>query len=767
MPDIRKQFRPFIALFILLVAVSCSRSPAPAPEPTETPLPTPTLAQPQVRVTAPPDAQAAAEAYLGAWKAEDYSSMYALLGAESQEQMDEETFTARYRGVMAEAAVNDIAYQLYPPVVQPHSAQIAYEVILNSVLVGELHSATSMELVMEGSAWRIKWDEGLIMSELRDGGQLRMVYSNSERANIYDRNGAPLAAVMDAVALGLMTGQIDTETENSMLEAIFRATGILPDSLRPRINAYRGNDWYIPLTDLAADALAPYLSSLSSYSAIYRHPFQARYYYAGASAAHVVGYSSLIQEAEVERYKRLGYNWTSKVGRSGLELWGENYLSGTRGGRLELVSPNGETVTLAERPAGPSQEIVSTIDRSLQMQVQRALGDFTGAIVVMERDTGRVLAMASSPSYNPNVFDANNFNRREETLNAISNPTTRPLLNRASEGRYPLGSVFKIITMATALESGLFTPESEYYCDYFFTELQGIQLKDWTYDRFLKDDKTPPSGQLTLPEGLMRSCNPWFYKIGMTLYDSGFTTAISDIARGFGLGSLTGIEIGEVAGQIPDPKERLDGTNIAIGQGDVQVTPLQVAAFVAAVGNGGVLYEPHIVERAGPEYAPSYLFSPTVKGNLPVRPENLTVIQDAMLSVVNNSRGTANHVLGAFSRNYRIPIAGKTGTAEIGGGSEPHSWFAGYTDAGRPNQPDIAVAVLVESIGEGSEFAAPIFKRVMEIYFTGSPRSTYPWESSIGIKRTPTPDPTATPIVEETPTPEAGEELEETPTPEP
>jgi membrane peptidoglycan carboxypeptidase len=145
-----------------------------------------------------------------------------------------------------------------------------------------------------------------------------------------------------------------------------------------------------------------------------------------------------------------------------------------------------------------------------------------------------------------------------------------------------------------------------------------------------------------------------------------------------------------------------------------------------------------------------------------------------MVSVVSNSRGTANHILGAFSRNNRVGIAGKTGTAETGLGP-PHSWFAGYTYNNRHNKPEIAVAVLVESIGEGSEYAAPIFKRVMEIYFNGSPRTIYPWEVEIGVRRTPTPEPTATPIPlpTETPTPEQTQEQipepapTETPVPEP
>jgi penicillin-binding protein 2 len=246
-----------------------------------------------------------------------------------------------------------------------------------------------------------------------------------------------------------------------------------------------------------------------------------------------------------------------------------------------------------------------------------------------------------------------------------------------------------------------------------------------------------PSGLLTLSQGLMRSCNPFFWDIGYTLYQNNRQNDIANMARAFGLGQPTGIEqIAEEGGQINDPQDAVEVVNQAIGQGTVQVTPLQVARFIAAIGNGGTLYRPQLVEEIRPiEGATTTIFKPEANGTLPLTPERLKFIQDAMISVVQNPLGTANFRL----RGLSIPVAGKTGTAESGSG-KPHAWFAGYTMASEnTGLPDIAIAVVLENAGEGSDYAAPVFKRIVETYYLGTPQTIYWFESNFGVTETPTP----------------------------
>ncbi|HDD61067.1 MAG TPA: hypothetical protein ENF22_00885 [Chloroflexi bacterium] len=725
--------KKFILILILFTLIAgCSKS---TPEST---LPaggtsTPALAPPEVQTTQAPDVEEAALQYLEYWKTNDYLAMYSMLSQSSQETISEEEFSQIYHDVAVELAMESLDYAILSSFVDPNQAQVAVSINYNSLLIENLNRDIILLLNLNEGIWKIDWSKGLIFPELVGDNMLQLTRLVPSRGNIYDRNGSVITAYAEAISVGLTPSQIKPNKEDKVLEELGRDLDMPPEVIYAMYEDYPPDvDWYLPLGAISLDAIEPRLGILESYTTngVLLRNFDGRYYFNGGASPQAVGYVRWIQEAELDAYRIQGYSKGEKVGGQGLEYWGEDYLAGDRGGILYVVNQEGETISqLAREEAAPPAEIYTTFEKEFQLEVQKALYGYNGAIVVMEIDTGRILAMASNPSFDPNAFNSDYYNSSFLLQEYYKTDQKSPFLNRATQGLYPLGSVFKIITMAAALETGEFKESDVYDCGYFFEELPGVTLNDWTYDHFLEDDKTPSSGKLTLTEGLMRSCNPYFWHIGLHLYQNGYPEAISDMAKGFGLGSLTGIEtLEEEAGNIPAPSSPLDATNQAIGQGDTLVTPLQVAQFMAALGNGGTMYRPQFVESirsAGGEEI--FSFEPEQVGKLPISSTTLNIINNAMVQVVDNPRGTANHRI----RGLQINVAGKTGTAESGSG-ESHAWFGGYTYNQNENKPDIAIVVIGENAGEGSDVSAPIFRRVVELYFNQVLRY-YPWESEIGV----------------------------------
>ncbi len=702
---------------------------------------TPTRPTPQVSITRAPEPQSALQPFLEAWKADDYATMYGLITQESQKNISVEDFDKRYRDAMNKLTLKELQYTIGTVSINPDNAQVNFQVTYKTNMIGDLQRNMSANLKLESGQWRIAWEDGLILPELRGGNHLEMNPDVPMRGNIYDRKGLPIVSQSDAVALALIPGQINVETEGSLLAVLGDMVGLYPGTIAS-LYANAGPDWYIPVGEVSQDEFKRNGGVLAGFSGVFSYPYNTRLYSNGI-APQTIGYISAIQKEEIDQYVRQGYSPATRVGRSGIEKWGESLLAGKTGGTLYVFDKDGKPVTqLGSSAPQPASSITLTIDKDLQFKTQKAIEGFRGAIVVMERDTGRVLAMASSPSYDPNLFDTNNQNSSNGLSNLVNDPTT-PQLNRAAQSKYPLGSVFKVITFSAALESGTYTKDTERDCPYEFTELSDKVRYDWTWEHFQDEllatgeGHTRPSGKLTLTGALMRSCNPWFWHIGKDLFDQGRVNAIADMARGFGLGKATGIgEIEEDPGTILNPPGEVEAVNQAIGQGDVQVTPLQVARMMAAIGNGGTLYRPQLVETIiDPAGNATQVFKPESQGVLPITTQTLNALREAMLAVIRNPRGTAYARFLGVTASYAI--YGKTGTAESGNGRS-HAWFAGFTDLQNPDRPDIAIAVIAENAGEGSQVAAPMFKRIVEIYFTGNARSPYPWETSIGVTRTPT-----------------------------
>jgi penicillin-binding protein 2 len=706
--------------------------------------PTPTLPSPHVTIIPAPDASAAITKYLDALKNDDFQTMYDMLSQASHAAITFEDFSKRWNDALNNMSASSIEYTVNSSQISPSLAEIGYSITYKTALVGDLQRNIVLRMAHEDNQWKVIWEDAQILPELAGGNLLVMEYSVPARGDIYDRAGLPIVSQSDAFAFGIQTDQIDLEVSGTLKNELSELCGFDPEYIQDLIDI-SGPGHYLPMCEGTREE-AQRLIGISPGGLVYSE-YSSRYYFETGLAPQAVGYTLSISPEDLTAYRRLGYRGDEKVGMAGIEKWAEDYLAGKHGGTLRVVGPDGQIIsTLAQSSPEAASSVYLTIDENLQYYAQQAMEYFRGAIVVMEVDSGRILAMASGPDYDPNLFEPNNPNNL--ALTDLLNNNNQPLLNRAAQGQYPLGSVFKIITMAAGMESGLYLKDTPYDCQYHFTELPDRVLDDWTYTHcqealaageFCNDSSTLPSGEVTLQEGLMRSCNPYFWHIGNDLFsnwDRG--TDIANMARGFGLGSPTGIEqITEATGQILDPATALDAVNQAIGQGDVQVTPLQVANFMAAIANGGTLYRPQIVEKIQPvEGEPILVFRPEARGTLPLRDENLETLREAMVMVTQNPRGTANFNM----RGIQFKVAGKTGTAESGNG-DSHAWFAGYTyNAANTGVPDIAVAVIVENVGEGSEYAVPMFRYMVETYYFGTPGRIDYWFGEIGDPPyTPTP----------------------------
>lgn len=679
-------------------------------------------------------AQAAAERFLTAWQAEDYAGMYSELSLLSQDATSLESFEEIYYQAANALTLESIDYQVLSTMAGDYYAEVALKTTLSTRLFGNLSREMVMGLEKENDAWGVQWGQGLILPELDQGNTLEFIAQVPSRGRIFDQYGAPLAAYENAISIGLVPGEILPEQADQIYETLSEMSKYDPQTLAAIVER-TPDDWYLPVVTLAQADAAPYLEKLQGLSGIQLNEFRSRFYVDGGVAPHALGYMLYIPEEELDDYLRLGYRQDERIGVAGLEATYESELSGKRGGTLYLKGTEGQILSLiASNEPVPGESLYTTLDKKLQMQIQDSLGDLRAAVVVMEADTGRILALVSNPDFDPNAFDTTAIDR--SLMESYFTDEDQPLFNRATQGQYPLGSVFKTISMAAALETGTFSIYSSIYCGHSLWVCDRVTLYDWTLDY-----GTSASGELSLPEGLMRSCNPWFYTIGETLYEEDMPDALTNMAYGFGLGAETGIEISEAPGNIPlTASSCLDNAQMAIGQGEILVTPVQVATFFAALANGGTLYKPTLVEKIESSSGEvTYEFEPNSKRDLPISSETLSEVREALRLVVEEPRGTGYWAMG----DLQIPVSGKTGTAQTPTGNS-HAWFAGFSRQNDPERPDIAVVVLVENGGEGSAMAAPVFRRVISLYFSNyeDPSGVMPWESEPFIMREPTPTPT-------------------------
>jgi penicillin-binding protein 2 len=700
-------------------------------QPLPTLLPSPTAS---INIDEP---QRAAVEFLDAWVRQDFVTMYQLIAYNSQQAIPFESFKALYEGSQNLSTMISLSFE--PRALLRESDRVVvfqYDVIFQTHILGEFSDrGRDMRLLLDRDtgAWRVAWSVGDIFPEMGSGATLRFQPSIPRRANIYDRNGEILA---DQNGIVVQVNVIQSEVPDgpACLAALSAAVSKPLDALEDLFRR-SGENWVV---DVGTMEPPDFLNQQSTLQSLCKATFTQkaiRRYLRGSLMPHILGNVGYPDETEVENLIRLGFDAETIIGKSGIERSWDTTLRGQPGGRLALFSANGvELRVLAEATSQVPESLWLTIDADLQEYVLRTLGEAYvesaqtwgttskgASAIVMDVNTGEILAMASYPTYDGNAlnpFPAIGRGVANDIQQQLNSDPRNPLLNRPAQGIYPSGSVMKIVDAIAAADSGTVPMEYSMVCS-------GI----WQYENDVRYDWLRGGhGRVRLDTALAQSCNPFFYQMGLLLNEAD-PYLLPGYARRMGLGATTGLsrDLSEAAGTIPDPEwirinrglpwTYSNAVNMAIGQGEVEVTPLQMTRLYAGVATNGTLFVPHLVRETGVLDQRTFVAAPEINGDFDVRPEVMALVRDGLCQVTTRTYGTATHIFRyPDSPLLNIGVCGKTGTAQATGPVPPHAWFIAYAPA---DKPTIAVGVMVENSGDGSAVAAPLVRRIMEYYFFG------------------------------------------------
>lgn len=570
----------------------------------------------------------------------------------------------------------------------------------------------------------VEGDEYRRLSEINS---IRLQDIDAPRGLIFDRNNQMLVDNRPAFDLHIILK--DAKPLDVTLAKLGRIMGEPPEALRERIRNTKRRGPYTPLLlkeDIGRDLLAAIEVHKYDLPGVVVRVTPRRHYLFGTFAAHLLGYVGEISAEEL-RYK--GFEECKGgdyIGKFGIEKSFESLLRGKRGGRQVEVNATGQVVRVLETvDAQAGHNLSLTIDHQLQAEAETLLQDKAGAVVALDPDNGEILAMASSPTFDPNWFVVGM--RQEQWQTLITNPY-RPLENKAIQAEYPPASTFKIVTAIAGLEEGAIDAATTMFCPGYY------RYGNRTYRCW----KHAGHGPVNVVQALEQSCDVFFYQVGEAI---GVDT-LAKYAKAFGLGDLTGIGLAQEAkGLVPTKDWKLrrlgeswqggETLSISIGQGFDLVTPLQLAVMVATVGNGGTRFRPRLIRNCDPVPGDDFpAIQPEIAGQVNISEATLSLVRQGLWNVVNKRKGTAWR-----SRLQDLEFSGKTGTAQVVGrppaGVEDeeqikemhkdHAWFVAYAPSVHPR---IAVSVIIEHGEHGSSAAAPVASKIIETYLGGGQDET-------------------------------------------
>ncbi|OFW58926.1 MAG: penicillin-binding protein 2 [Candidatus Solincola sediminis] len=603
--------------------------------------------------------------------------------------------------------------------------------------------------------WFLQVVQGDHYKAMAEGNRIREVSLEAQRGNILDRNDKDM--VINRQALSIFVQPTEFQKLENKEEEVQRLASMLDMEPLEIMQKLQGDEVQPHKPVLIKKDVDPetwfYIAERQvDFPWVSADEMPVREYKEGEEmlAAHVLGYLGEISEEQLQALKDKGYKAGDIVGTSGVEAYYEDILRGIDGKRLVEVDAQGMPLqVLGEEERNPGETVVLTIDKDLQKVVEESLragilasrtyydtereknfASPAGAAVVLDPTNGEILAMASEPTFNLENFVGGIDEL--EWVDLTDPENDYPLNNRAIVGQYPPGSTFKVVTALASLKDLGVTAYSPFSCNHTFTEGEFEDFPKTCWGTH---------GSIDFMDAIIQSCDTVFYHLGYQFYQkreqNGWVTRLQDYATLSGLGKATGVDLpNEFEGRVPTPQWKWefnqgnpdyqqwypgDTVNMAVGQGDILLTPLQLANVYAAIANGGPFYRPHIgketltwqgetVEMIQPVQIGDLTSAANPEG-VSVSKANLDVVQSALTGVVSGG-GTAAGVFQGFPLG-QIPVAGKTGTAEVAG-KQPCAWFVCYAPA---NDPKYVVVVMIEEGGHGGMAAAPVARRILEQLF--------------------------------------------------
>lgn len=688
----------------------------------------------------------AAESFLTAWNNENREAMYRLISARSQALTPYETFDRVYTTLDNDIGGNAVRFTLGEVRMQGTSAALTYDITLETELFGTIEDPMRMmRLVQEDGVWRVAWSTMDIFDGYTADASLSVEGDPLRRANIYDRDGVPVVQEGGTVSV--------LYVQQNLMNGVTDCANLLADLLYEPVaemlavwNTYNPETiFYVGEIDESVEV--EYRTQLQETCGMNRDnglisTRRTRQYIGQGGVVHVTGYIGPIpQEPESEKNKWLarGYSEGALIGRAGVELQYEAQLAGQPPRVLRITEPGGTVLRELGRTEGvPPQPVYLTIDHELQIETSRAVAwaynyaannwaepgrSPGGGAVVIDIDTGAILAMTSFPTFAPGLFNPDNpAPNRGNLLAEVVNDTRNPLSVRPTQEQFSPGSIYKVITTAAILNEGLIAPDDIFMCGLTWDGSQSFGDASSPRSDWRLTDGLPATGEIVPSQALTSSCDPFYYEFGAILFRDVRPDALVNYSRRFGLGRPTGIGIyPEAAGALPVPASVDEAINNAIGQGDTQMTMIQAAVMTAAIANGGTVYQPYIVGQVGEGETAQIVGEPTVLGTLDMGPGVLEEVRRGMCDVViDDVKGTAWWVFYDLDTFPQYQACGKTGTAQTN--REPQAWFVAYAPA---DDPEIAVVAMAQNSREGSEVAAPMVRRILDHYFE-SPVASYP-----------------------------------------